>query len=148
MCVRSIKLSRQVCETQMPALTVLNVVCKTQFKMTDAISSKEFCDEYDPTFFHLWREEHQHAMGIVARLRKQKWGSNKEALETHCLTLVCAPPKAHPRFLPCRLLIRWMPLFVEDYCSELNIKSIIVGIIYEKLVYQMINIRDNSISYI
>jgi len=28
----------------------------------------EFCDEYDPTFFHLRRSDHQHAMDIVARL--------------------------------------------------------------------------------
>lgn len=65
----------------------------------------EFCDEYDPTFFHLRRQEHQHAMDIVVRLRKQKWGDNKEALETHCLPIVCAPPKSHARFLPCRLLL-------------------------------------------
>jgi hypothetical protein len=64
------------------------------------------CDEYDPTFFHLKRQDHQHAMDVVARLRKQKWESDKEAAaETHCLPLVCPPPKAHPRFLPCRLLL-------------------------------------------
>lgn len=63
----------------------------------------ECCDEYDPTFFHLRRQEHQHAMDVVARLRKQKFG--KEFSETHCLPLVCPPPKAHPRFLPCRLLL-------------------------------------------
>lgn len=65
----------------------------------------EFCDEYDPTFFHLRRQEHQHAMDVVARLRRQKFGSNKEAAELHCLPLVCAPPRAHPRFLPCRLIL-------------------------------------------
>jgi Putative zinc finger in N-recognin (UBR box) len=65
----------------------------------------DLCDEYDPTFFHLRRQEHQHAMDVVAMLRKQKLSGNKEALETHCLPLVCAPPKAHPRFLPCRLLL-------------------------------------------
>ena len=64
----------------------------------------EYCDEYDPTFFHLRRQEHQHAMDVVARLRRKKWG-DKEVLETHCLPLVCVPPKAHPRFLPCRLLL-------------------------------------------
>jgi hypothetical protein len=64
----------------------------------------KFCAEYDPTFFHLRRKEHQHAMEVVARLRKQKWG-DKEVLETHCLPLVCVPPKAHPRFLPSRLLL-------------------------------------------
>jgi hypothetical protein len=63
------------------------------------------CDEYDPSFFHLRRQEHQHAMDVVARLRKQKWGDKREALETHCFPLVCAPPEAHPRFLPCRLLL-------------------------------------------
>lgn len=63
------------------------------------------CDEYDPTFFHLRRQEHQHAMDIVARLRKTKFGDSKDAREACCLPLVCAPPKAHPRFLPCRLLL-------------------------------------------
>ena len=43
----------------------------------------EFCDEYDPTFCHLRRPEHQFAMDVVARLRKQKWGNNKDAAETH-----------------------------------------------------------------
>lgn len=65
----------------------------------------ECCDEYDPTFFHLRRQEHQHAMDVVARLRKQKFGNNKEAAESSCMPLVCAPPKAHPRFLPCRLIL-------------------------------------------
>ena len=63
------------------------------------------CDEYDPTFFHLRRQEHQHAMDIVARLRKSKFGDKKESADSYCLPLVCAPPKAHPRFLPCRLLL-------------------------------------------
>jgi len=63
----------------------------------------ECCDEYDPTFFHLRRQEHQHAMDLVARLRKQKLG--KEMADTHCFPLVCPPPKAHPRFIPCRLLL-------------------------------------------
>ena len=65
----------------------------------------EFCDEYDPTFYHLRRQDHQHAMDVVARLRKQKWGSDKEAADNRCLPVVCAPPKAHPRFMPCRLLL-------------------------------------------
>ncbi|CAB9509609.1 protein ligase UBR1 [Seminavis robusta] len=64
----------------------------------------KFCDEYDPTFFHLRRPEHQHAMDVVARLRKTKSGED-EAGDAFCLPLVCAPPKAHPRFLPCRLLL-------------------------------------------
>ena len=69
----------------------------------------EFCVEYDPTLNHLRWPEHQHAMDVVARLRKQKWGNNKDAAETHCLPLVCQPPTAHPRFLPCRLLLH-LPL--------------------------------------
>ncbi|KAL7569357.1 hypothetical protein ACA910_010445 [Epithemia clementina (nom. ined.)] len=60
--------------------------------------SADCCEEYDPTFFHLRRQEHQHAMDIVARLRTRKFPSD-------CLPLVCPPPKAHPRFLPCRLLL-------------------------------------------
>lgn len=65
----------------------------------------DFCDEYDPTFFHLRRQEHQHAMDIVARQRKIKLAENKDTVDAFCLPLVCAPPKAHPRFLPCRLLL-------------------------------------------
>ena len=60
--------------------------------------SANCCEEYDPTFFHLRRQEHQHAMDVIARLRKQKFPN-------YCLPLVCPPPKAHPRFLPCRLLL-------------------------------------------
>lgn len=62
------------------------------------------CDEYDPTFFHLRRQEHQHAMDVVARLRKQRQSDDIDA-ERCCLPLVCQPPRAHPRFLPCRLLL-------------------------------------------
>ena len=69
----------------------------------------EFCDEYDPTFYHLRQPEHQYAMDVVACLRKQKWGNNRDAAETHCVPLVCQPPTAHPRFLPCRLLLH-LPL--------------------------------------
>jgi len=65
----------------------------------------EYCDEYDPTFFHLRRQEHQHAMDVIASMRKRKWGINNELSDAYCLPLVCAPPKAHPRFLPCRLLL-------------------------------------------
>mmetsp|Transcript_1634 Transcript_1634/g.2573 ORF Transcript_1634/g.2573 Transcript_1634/m.2573 type:complete len:2448 (-) Transcript_1634:7099-14442(-) len=69
----------------------------------------EYCNEYDPTFFHLRRQEHQHAMDNVARLRRQKRG-NKEDLEAKCLPVVCGPPKAHPRFLPSRLLLHLQPM--------------------------------------
>lgn len=68
----------------------------------------ECCDEYDPTFFHLRRQEHQHAMDVVANLRKQKFGKNSDGTnnaDSYCLPIVCAPPKAHPRFLPCRLIL-------------------------------------------
>jgi hypothetical protein len=63
----------------------------------------ECCDEYDPSFFHLRHQEHQHAMDVVARLRKHKLG--KDLATTHCFPLVCQPPKAQPLFLPCRLLL-------------------------------------------
>lgn len=61
-----------------------------------------YCDEYDPTFFHLRRNEHQHAMDVISRMRKQKLGAN---FEFYSLPLVCPPPKAHVRFLPCRLML-------------------------------------------
>jgi Proteolysis_6 C-terminal/Putative zinc finger in N-recognin (UBR box) len=62
----------------------------------------ECSNEYDPTFFHLRRQDHQHAMDTVARLRKQKAG--KEA-ESTCYPVVSSPPLAHPRFVSCRLLL-------------------------------------------
>lgn len=65
------------------------------------------CDEYDPTFFHLRRQEHQHAMDTVARLRRQKVENKTDAVS---LPIVCPPPKAHPRFLPCRLLLHLQPM--------------------------------------
>jgi hypothetical protein len=70
------------------------------------------CDEYDPTFFHLRRPEHQHAMDIVANLRKQKLNKEKGkgATEANCFPIVCPPPKAHPRFLPCRLMLHLSPM--------------------------------------
>mmetsp|Transcript_11499 Transcript_11499/g.25659 ORF Transcript_11499/g.25659 Transcript_11499/m.25659 type:complete len:3095 (-) Transcript_11499:90-9374(-) len=90
---------------------VLDSIGKQKSQGTSRVSSgppafelkSECCDEYDPTFFHLRRQEHQHAMDLVARLRRQKLG--KDLVETHCFPLVCPPPKAHPRFLPCRLLL-------------------------------------------
>lgn len=66
----------------------------------------ECCDEYDPTFYHLRRQDHQHAMDTVSRLRKAKATSlNTSKPDAVCLPIVCPPPKAHPRFLPCRLLL-------------------------------------------
>jgi hypothetical protein len=70
------------------------------------------CDEYDPTFFHLRRPEHQHAMDIVASLRRQKLNKEKGqgSTDSRCFPLVCPPPKAHPRFLPCRLMLHLAPM--------------------------------------
>ena len=65
----------------------------------------DFCEEYDPTFFHLKRQEHQHAMDVVARLRKRKLGNDKGTVDSRCSPLVLPPPRAHPRFIPCRLLL-------------------------------------------
>jgi len=66
----------------------------------------ECCDEYDPSFYHLRRQDHQHAMDTIGRLRKAKASIlNKDKPDRVCLPMVCAPPKAHPRFLPCRLVL-------------------------------------------
>ena len=73
----------------------------------------ECCEEYDPTFSHLRRPEHQHAMDTVAMLRRQKANGNKDANrnpDTTVMPVVCQPPKAHPRFLPCRLLLHLQPM--------------------------------------
>ena len=75
--------------------------------------SPSCCEEYDPTFFHLRRQEHQHAMDIVASLRKQKLNKDKgKSLgpDAYCYPLVCQPPKAHPRFIACRLMLHLPPL--------------------------------------
>mmetsp|Transcript_54487 Transcript_54487/g.65698 ORF Transcript_54487/g.65698 Transcript_54487/m.65698 type:complete len:485 (-) Transcript_54487:103-1557(-) len=61
-------------------------------------------DEYDPSFYHLRRNEHQHAMDCVARLRKAKNLSTKFP-GRRCLPLVVPPLEAHPRFAPCRLIL-------------------------------------------
>lgn len=62
-------------------------------------------DEYDPSFFHLKRADHQQAMDNIARLRKQKFSSKGKRDVGKCLPLVGAPPIAHPRFSSCRLLL-------------------------------------------
>jgi len=71
------------------------------------------CDEYDPTFFHLRRQEHQHALDVVAGLRKQKLTKEKNKSlgpDAYCFPLVCQPPKAHPRFIACRLMLHLPPM--------------------------------------
>lgn len=59
-------------------------------------------DEYDPCFFHLKGSEHQQAMDNIARLRKLKSSKYRRG---SCFPIVPPPPPAHPRFLPCRLLL-------------------------------------------
>ena len=66
-------------------------------------------DEYDPSFYHLRKTEHQHAMDNIARLRKQKAGASSS--KTMVLPLVTEPPQGHPRFLACRLLIHLPSMF-------------------------------------
>jgi len=62
-------------------------------------------DEYDPTFFHLKRSDHQQAMDNIARLRKLKCSPNQKQRTGNCLPLVSSPPAAHPRFMPCRMIL-------------------------------------------
>ena len=62
--------------------------------------------EYDPSFYHLRKTEHQHAMDNVARLRRRKLEAlSKGAASTMVLPLVAKPPLCHPRFLASRLLL-------------------------------------------
>lgn len=62
--------------------------------------------EYDPSFYHLRKTEHQHAMDNIARLRRQKLGSSSDGrAPMMVLPLVATPPDAHPRFVACRLLL-------------------------------------------
>jgi len=76
--------------------------------------SPSCCEEYDPTFFHIRREEHQHAMDVVSRLRIRKLNKDKEkkgaGSDAYCFPLVCPPPKAHPRFIACRLMLHLQPM--------------------------------------
>lgn len=69
----------------------------------------EASDEYDPSFYHLRKTEHQHAMDNIARLRKQKAGASSS--KTVVLPLVTEPPQGHPRYLACRLLIHLPSMF-------------------------------------
>lgn len=63
-------------------------------------------NEYDPSFYHLRKTDHQHAMDTIARLRKQKLsGSSRETKTTMVLPLVAEPPTGHPRFLAARLML-------------------------------------------
>lgn len=56
----------------------------------------EYAPEYDPTFYHLRRPEHQHAMETIATLRSS---------QKKCWPLVAPPPPAHSMFVSCRLLL-------------------------------------------
>ena len=49
-------------------------------------------------------------MDIVSNLRKQKLKGQTDGTDSHCFPLVCPPPKAHPRFLPCRLMLHLPPM--------------------------------------
>jgi hypothetical protein len=60
-------------------------------------------DEYDPSFYHLKRSDHQHAMDNIANLRKQKLSKTNDT--GPCFPIVIPPPPAHPRFLPARLIL-------------------------------------------
>ncbi|KAL7473331.1 hypothetical protein ACHAXS_013787 [Conticribra weissflogii] len=69
-------------------------------------------NEYDPSFYHLRRTDHQHAMDNIARLRKQKLAiSSKGTYSDMVLPLVSEPPECHPRFLPSRLLLHLPPMY-------------------------------------
>jgi len=64
--------------------------------------------EYDPSYYHLRKTEHQHAMDNIARLRRQKLeasASSKGMASIMVLPLVAKPPQAHPRFMSSRLLL-------------------------------------------
>ena len=63
---------------------------------------QDVSDEYDPSFYHLKGSEHQQAMDNIARLRKLKSSGHRKG---SCLPIVGAPPMAHPRFVPCRMLL-------------------------------------------
>jgi hypothetical protein len=66
----------------------------------------ECSNEYDPSYFHLRKTDHQHAMDNIARLRKQKlFALSKANSSDMVLPLVAEPPRGHPRFLSSRLML-------------------------------------------
>ena len=66
----------------------------------------EGCGEYDPSFHHLRKTEHQHAMDNIARLRRQRVKAMEGGVSSQVvLPLVSEPPPSHNRFLPSRLLL-------------------------------------------
>jgi hypothetical protein len=66
----------------------------------------EGSNEYDPSYYHLKKTDHQHAMDNIARLRKQKLSAlSKDKSSDMVLPLVAEPPNGHPRFLPSRLML-------------------------------------------
>ena len=66
----------------------------------------ERSNEYDPSYYHLRKTDHQHAMDNIARLRRQKLAAlSKGNKSDMVLPLVAEPPKGHPRFLPSRLML-------------------------------------------
>ena len=70
----------------------------------------ERSNDYDPSFYHLRKTDHQHAMDNIARLRRQKLAAlSKGNKSDMVLPLVAEPPKGHPRFLPSRLMLH-LPL--------------------------------------
>jgi len=54
--------------------------------------------EYDPTFWHLSRQEHQGAMDHIAGVRRFVFDGRKDL----ALPIVQAPPECHPRFASAR----------------------------------------------
>jgi len=74
----------------------------------------EESNEYDPSFYHLRKTDHQQAMDNIARLRKQKLsalsGNSKFDM---VLPLVAEPPKGHPRFLPSRLMLHLPTMYAS-----------------------------------
>jgi hypothetical protein len=71
------------------------------------------CVKYGPTFYHLRHSKHQQAMDTVAMLRRQEGNGNKYiggGPDATVMSLICPPLNAHPRFLPCRLLLHLQPM--------------------------------------
>lgn len=73
----------------------------------------EESNEYDPSFYHLRKTDHQQAMDNIARLRKQKLSALSGNKKDMVLPLVSKPPKGHPRFLPSRLMLHLPSMYAS-----------------------------------
>lgn len=75
----------------------------------------ECAREYDGTFFHISRQEHEAALERIVGLRKQVERHDEGLGKRDPTPCVCPPPVAHPDFAPVRLLLYWPEVLAFQY---------------------------------